>query len=491
MLDGRREEDRRIYERSARLLFLLALRDAAPGAKARFEHSLGQGIYLTLSGAPADRAMAARLEEGMRTITARNLPVRIVRLSREEAVRRFSEAGREDMVRLLRFRPYTYLNVAECDGYLEYFYGALVASTGEVRSYALRAYQGGLVLLLPGRDLEAPPAPLTDRPGLMRAYRAAAAAGAVCRCRVAADLGELQERGEMRTLIRVSEAQQQQGIDLIARRAVERGARVIFVAGPSSSGKTTFANRLSVSLRVCGLRPVPISLDDYYRNREDVPLGPDGKPDLECPEAIDIPLFNEQLMALLDGQRAEIPRYSFTTKRREEKGREIAVGPEDVLVVEGIHGLNPVLSEGIPGGYKFRVYVSALTALNLDDHNRIRATDVRLLRRMVRDQRTRGSGVVETMEMWDTVRAGEERYIYPYQEAADVMFDTSLPYEIPVLKKYAYRLLTEVPEDYAQYARIRRLVKFLNYFRDCGEEDEIPPTSLLREFIGGCTFYGA
>ena len=489
MLDGRKEEDRRIYERSVRLLFLLALRDVAPEASARFEHSLGRGVFLTIQGAVADRLLAERVETRMREITQADLPIEKRRMSREDAIALFRSMGREDTVHLLAYRPFSYLNVTVCDGYSEFFYGAIAHSTGEIRQYALKPYYPGMVLLLPDKDFSAAPAPLTDRPGLMRAYRRSQEDAEIAGCRNVADLNEIWERGEMRTLIRVAEAQQQQGIDRIARNIAERGSRVVFVSGPSSSGKTTFSHRLGVSLRVCGLRPIPVSLDDYYRDRDEVPLSEDGKPDLECPEAIDIPLFSEHLLRLLEGQNVEIPRYSFATKMREAKGREIQMGPEDVLVVEGIHGLNPALSENIPGGYKYRVYVSALTSLSLDDHNRIRATDARLLRRMVRDQRTRGSSVTETMEMWDAVRAGEEKYIYPYQENADVLFDTSLVYEISILKKYAYALLAAVPETYEQYARIRRLVKFLNYFRDSREENEIPPTSLLREFIGGCTFY--
>ena len=263
----------------------------------------------------------------------------------------------------------------------------------------------------------------------------------------------------------------------------------MFVAGPSSSGKTTFANRLSVQLRVSGKRPLAISLDNYYKNREDIPLGADGKPDLECLESIDVPLFNDQLVELLAGREVELPLYSFKTKRRLEQGVRLRVDGDQVLVVEGIHGLNSALSEEIPSELKYRVYVSALTQLNLDGHNRIRTTDVRLLRRMVRDARTRHTDVTATMAMWDSVRAGEEKYIFPYQEKADVMFNSSLLYEIAVLKKYAYPMLKSIPQDSPYYTRSRRLVKFLNYFKDCGDESEIPPTSILREFIGGCTFY--
>ena len=410
-------------------------------------------------------------------------------VSREEAIAYFEEKGQMDTVRLLAYRPFDYFNVYTCDGLSEYFYGDMVSSTGEIASFALRFYYPGIVLLLPGDDLSGLPAPFAERPQLMRTYAEANECSRILQCESAADLNDIIARGDARTFIRVNEALHDRTIAHIAERIIARGARIVFVAGPSSSGKTTFANRLSIHLRVSGKQPVAISLDNYYLNRDKVPLGPDGKPDLECLESIDVPLFNAQLIELLAGHETEIPRYSFITKRREERGVRLRVGSDKIIIVEGIHGLNPKLSDDIPSELKFLVYSSALTQLNLDDHNRIRATDVRLLRRIVRDQRTRGTDAIGTMQMWDSVRAGEEQYIFPYQERADVMFDSSLFYEIPLLKKYAYPLLAQVPRESEHYVRSRRLVKFLNYFVDCDAEGVIPPTSILREFIGGCTFY--
>ncbi|MBQ2990270.1 MAG: nucleoside kinase [Clostridia bacterium] len=426
----------------------------------------------------------------MRRIASQDLPITMHRWTREQAMRYFEEVGQQDTVRLLAYRPFDYFNVYTCDGMSEYFYGDMAASTGQITSFALRFYYPGMVLLLPGDDLSGPPAPFAERPKLMRTYAEANEHSRILQCESAADLNDIIARGEARTFIRVNEALQDRTIAHIAERIVARGARIVFVAGPSSSGKTTFANRLSIQLRVSGKRPVAISLDNYYRNREDIPLGEDGKPDLECLESIDVPLFNEQLVELLAGREVELPKYSFYTKRREDTGTRIRVDADQVLIVEGIHGLNDALSADIPSELKFLVYVSALTQLNLDGHNRIRTTDVRLMRRMVRDRRTRATGAVETMEMWDKVRAGEEKYIFPFQERADVMFNSSLLYEIAVLKKYAYPMLLEIAPDNPHYVRARRLVKFLHYFKDCEEESEIPPTSILREFIGGCTFYG-
>lgn len=483
------EEDRRIYERSARLILLLAMRDVCPGASLRIEHSIGHGVYMHVEGVSLTAALVGRIEQRMHAIAEKDYPIIKSRWTRQQAMAYFAAQGQEDTVRLLAYRPFEHFDIYTCDGLSEYFYGDMAPSTGAVRQFALRFYYPGMVLLLPGEDLSGPPAPFAERPQLMRTYAGANEHSRILACESAADLNDIIARGEARTFIRVNEALHERTIAQIADRIVARGARVVFIAGPSSSGKTTFANRLSVQLRVCGKRPVAISLDDYYLNREDVPLGEDGTPDLECLESIDVPLFNEQLVELLAGREVELPRYSFQTKRREDQGVKMQMSSEDILLVEGIHGLNDALSCDIPSEFKFRVYVSALTQLNLDGHNRIRTTDVRLMRRMVRDHRTRATDVIQTLQMWDKVRAGEEKYIFPFQEKADVMFNTSLLYEIAVLKKYAYPMLRAIGTDSPYYTRARRLCKFLHYFKDLEEENEIPPTSILREFIGGCSFY--
>lgn len=489
MLNGHNEEDRRTYERSARFILLMAVRQIMPGASVRFEHSIGRGVYMNVRGVSLTAALVRQIEACMREIVARDMPIVRERWTRERAAAYFQQRGQEDTVRLLSYRPFEHFDMYTCGGLSDYFYGAMARSTGEIGSFALRFYYPGMVLLLPGYDLTAAPEPFAERPQLMRAYTEANEVSRLLSCENAADLNDIIARGDARTFIRVSEAMQQRQIARIAERIVARGARVAFIAGPSSSGKTTFANRLGVELRASGKRPVSISLDNYYRGRAQVPLGPDGKPDLECLEAIDVPLFNEQLVELFAGREVELPRYSFKTGEREPHGTPARLAENEVLLVEGIHGLNDALSAEIPSEMKFRVYVSALTQLNLDDHNRIRTTDARLLRRIVRDHRTRDTDALGTLAMWDSVRAGEEGYIFPYQERADVMFNSSLLYELAVLKKYAYPLLQAVPQDSPQHVRARRLIKFLNYFSDLNDENEIPPTSILREFIGGCTFY--
>lgn len=489
-MDGRIEEDRRTYERSARLILLMAMRDIAPGAKVRFEHSIGRGIYLNVSGAQVTGAFVRRLDARMRDIVAANYPIVKSRWTREDAIRYFEAAGQEDTVRLLGYRPFDHFDVYTCDGYSEYFYGAMAERTGEITQFALKLHYPGLVLLLPNRNLSAQPDAFVERPKLMDAYAEAGEFAKILRCENVADLNDIIVSGNAREFIRVNEALQERSIGKIAEQIVKRGARVAFIAGPSSSGKTTFANRLAIQLRVSGKRPVAISLDNYYLNRDKAPRDENGKPDFECLEALDVPLFNQQLVELMAGREVELPLYSFRKGRREAEGVKARLEPDEVLIVEGIHGLNDQMSADVPAELKFRVYVSALAPLNLDDHNRIRATDTRLLRRMVRDARTRGFSVESTMDMWESVRAGEEKYIFPFQERADVMFNTSLLYELAVLKKYAYPLLCQVAPDNPHYALARRLVKFLHYFVDCDEESEIPPTSILREFIGGCSFYG-
>ena len=349
------EESRRVYERSARLILLLALRDVCPGATVRIEHSIGYGVYMNAAGVKLSAALVRSIEQKMHEIAEQDLPIVKSRWTREQAIAYFAAQGQADTVRLLEYRPFDHFDVYTCDGLSEYFYGDMAASTGEIRQFALRFYYPGMVLLLPGEDLAGAPAPFAERPQLMRTYAEANEHSRILQCESAADLNDIIARGDARMFIRVNEALQERTIGQIAERIIARGARVVFIAGPSSSGKTTFANRLSIQLRVSGKCPKAISLDDYYRNRDDVPLGPDGAPDLECLESIDVPLFNEQLIELLDGREVELPRYSFKTKRREEKGVPMQLLKDDILIVEGIHGLNDKLSCDIPSELKFRV----------------------------------------------------------------------------------------------------------------------------------------
>lgn len=484
------EEARRMYERSARFVFLLAVREVMPGARVRVEHSVGHGLYITIACEGGLSGLRVRrLEQHMRQIVEADEPLIRTRWTRREAMEYFERDGQADKLRLLRYRPFEHFDVYTCRGMSEYFYGEMLPSTGYVRGFSLQFYLPGVILQLPSAEGPDRPAPLQERPKLLRTFAESARWAGILRCENAADLNELVAGNKIRPFMRVNEALHERSIADIADQIVERGARVVLIAGPSSSGKTTFANRLDIDLRVNGLEPVAISLDNYYRDRDQVPLDANGQPDLECLESLDVPLFNDHLVRILQGEEVEIPRFSFSKGRREETGERMRLRENQPILIEGIHGLNSKLTAEIPCELKFKVYISALTHLNLDDHNRIRTTDVRLLRRLVRDRLFRNSTVDRTMSMWDSVRDGEERYIFPFQEQADVMFNSSLLYELSILKKYAYPMLCEVKDDSPWYLRTRRLVKFLNYFLDGVAEDEIPPISILREFIGGCTFY--
>lgn len=482
------EEGRRVYERSLRFLLLLALRDELPDVSVRIEQSVGYGVYIEVR-APISEETVRRIEERMKALRDQRLPLIRERWSREKAIRHFETEGQADTVRLLRYRQQDYFDVYSCGGMSEYFYGDMLPTTGHIQTFSLMRYARGIVLLLPSPDKPDEVAPFQERPKMMRVYAMSSRWNDILGCQNAADLNDMIIGGRLREFVRVNEALQEKSIAEVADYIVERGARVIFIAGPSSSGKTTFSNRLAIQLFVHGLKPVMLSLDNYYKNMEDIPLDEDGKPDLECLESLDTDLLGRQLLALFHGETVEIPRFSFRENKRKPRGALLQVGENQPILIEGIHGLNPRLSADVPREMTCRIYISALTTLNLDDHNRIRTTDVRLLRRIVRDQRFRSAPVEETIGMWPSVRRGEEKFIFPYQEEADIMFNSALAYELSVLKKYAYPMLSQITEESPYFTVARRLVKFLNYFLEADVEAELGPTALLREFIGGCTFY--
>ena len=491
ILDYSDDEGRRIYERSLRFVLLLAVEDVLPGARVRIEHSVGYGLYISLSNLtrPLTDENVATIEARMRAICRDDKPFARHSWKREDAIAYFDRLGQQDKVRLLQYRPHAFFEMYECGGMYEYFYGDMLPSTGYLRAFALLRREPGLVLQMPAPSDPETPAPYVERPQMMRAFHENAEWLNVLGCTNVADLNEMIGRGEMAEFVRVNEALQEKSIAAIADQIAKRHARVVFVAGPSSSGKTTFTNRLAVQLRVNHLRPLMLSLDNYYRPLAEVPLDEDGKPDLECLEALDVPLLTEQLAALFRGEEVILPRYSFKTNTRKEEGAPLRAAEDQPILIEGIHGLNPRLTEGLPENDIFRIYISPLTALNLDDHNRIRTTDIRLLRRLVRDKQFRHSPFEETLAMWPSVRRGEEKFIIPYQEEADVMFNSALAYEPAMLKKYAYSSLAAIEEGSPYFVTARRMVKFLNYFRSADCEAELGPTAILREFIGGCSFY--
>ena len=489
VLTYRDEEGRRIYERSLQLLFLAAAHQAAPGLEVRFEHSYGQGLYITISGAEATDILLDGIEARMTALAEENLPIERLRLPTEEAREIYATRGQPDRLRLLKYREYAYITLYRLMDELEYFYGEMVPSTGYIRVFRLHRVAPGIVLSVPDVADCSQPAQLKHFPKLLRTYQESAHWSKILGCSNAADLNAMTLSGELREFIRVNEALQERKVQAIADMFAASGARMILIAGPSSSGKTTFAHRLQIALRVLGLRPMKISLDDYYLNREDIPLEEDGSQDLERIDTLDLPLLQENLRRLLAGEKIDAPEFDFVAGRRKEKTHPMRADADQPLVIEGIHALNPKMTRGIPDSLKFRVYISALTMLNLDEHNRIRTTDARLLRRIVRDYQFRGTPPEDTMAMWNSVRRGEERYIFPFQEEADVMFNSSLDYELTIMKKYVYPVLCAVGPESPYYTLALRLVKILDYIRTADVEDEIPINSILREFIGGCCFY--
>lgn len=486
----RNEEGRRIYERSLRFVALLAFRRLMPGQAVRIEYSVGGGVFLHTPGHELTEEEVTAVEAEMRCIVAEDLPFDKQEWSLDDAIAYFEEDGQVDKVELLKRRTVPFFNMYSCGEMSEYFYGAMVPSTGYVKSFGVQHLPGrGMALLTADPEKPGCHAVYIDRPKHLRVFDQSARWCSILGAQNAPDIHRMLETKQFRAFIRVNEALHDKAIADIADTIARKGSQLILVAGPSSSGKTTFTGRLAIHLRVLGLQPVMISLDDYYINRAELPREADGSVDLEALHTIDVPLFREHMQRLMAGETVEIPRYSFHTGSRLPKSVPLQLAPGQPVLVEGIHGLNPALVAGIDDKYIHRIFVSALTCLNLDDHNRIRTTDVRLLRRIVRDNQFRSTPPEETLAMWPSVRRGEETWIFPHQERADSMFNTALHYELPVLGHYAYKLLRAIPPESPHYLTARRLVKMLNYFPDVPESvlEEVPPLSLLREFIGGCT----
>ena len=484
------EEGRRVYERSLRFVFLLAMHQLYPGRRVRFENSMVGGIYITL---PDDVMLSTpavrRIQMRMRELINADLPFTRAEVTRKEALEYFKDCGWHDKEELLRYCDKDTLPIYECGGLREYFYGAMVPSTGYVSVFALNFCMPGIMLMLPDKENYSMPCKYVDRPKLARALAETARWNQILGCSNVADLNRMVLGKSLREFIRVNEALQARSIADIADRFVESGARVMLIAGPSSSGKTTFTHRMAIELCVLGLNPLLISLDNYYLSRDEMTPEPDGSYDLESISALDVPLFNDQLVTLLQGRSVHLSQFDFTTKKRTLSEEETHINSSQPIIIEGIHGLNDELTPDIANAAKFRVYISALTQLNLDDHNRIRTTDARLIRRMVRDYQFRASPVERTFDMWPSVVSGEEKNIFRFQEHADIMFNSSLMYELAILKSYAAPLLSEVKPDSPHYTKAQRLLDFLSYFVGANVEDEIPVNSILREFIGGCCFY--
>ena len=483
------EEGRRIYERSLRFVMLLALRHLYPYQRVRIEYSVGYGVFVRLPGIELHRQDIVRIENEMRRIAELDLVFEKKRWTQEEAIRYFEEEQMPDKVNLLKHRTVPYFNMYCIDGMWEYFYGAMTVSTGYVKVFTMFELRGGFVLQLPaGADFDHA-APYVYRPKHLEIFNQSAEWCEILGVTNVSDLSGMIEHKKLRNFIRVNEALHEAAIHKIAKNIHEQNKHIVLVAGPSSSGKTTFSGRLGVHLQMYGHACRRISMDDFFINRDEMPLQVDGTKDYDSIDALDLKLLSDTLTGLLNGEEVFMPNFDFASGTKDYMTPPTSLAPGEIIIMEGIHGLNPQVCEMLPADDIYKIFASALTVLNLDDHNRIRTTDVRLLRRIVRDNQFRGYPPETTLEMWPRVRSAEEKYIFTYQENADSMFNTALQYELPILKLYAYKLLMDVPSSSPNYLLSRRLIKVLNYLPDVDEEvlNEIPPLSLLREFIGGCT----
>ncbi len=485
------EAGRRVYERSLQFVLIAAMRKLFKDAKVYVRYSLGAGLYITVDKEPAlTEQDVLAVESEMRRLVRLALPLARKRLGIDEAIKVFEDNGQPDKARLLKWRKFSYFDVYALEGHMDYYYGEMAPDTSYVDVFRLKYVRGAIMMLMPRSDEPDVPSDFEDLPKLADVFRQSDEWGRLMHCDTVSELNTSVKQGRIRELVRINEALHERGYADIADEIVKSHAHAVMVAGPSSSGKTTSANRIATQLRVLGQDPVMLSLDNFYLDRDAIPLDEHGQRDLEHINTLDIPRFSHDLALLLQGEEVEVPVFNFKTGKRELTGRAMRLLSDQPLIIEGIHGLNPLLlGEEVAQDAVFRIYVSALTTLNIDDHNRIRTTDVRLLRRLVRDYNTRGASMEHTLSMWPSVRRGEETWIFPYQEHADMLFNTTLVYEVAVLKKYVYPLLDEVPPESPYFAQARDVVKFLNYFLDADVEDEIPPTSVLREFIGGNTFY--
>ena len=482
------EAGKECYLRTAWFVIFLAIRQLWPKASAKTSCTLGSSLYIEVMGVPD--FSPERLKEHIAQLVSQDIPLIRLRVPLTEAMERYEADAQPDKTRLLSWRQADYFDEYCYGDFSDYYYGEMMPSTGFLTVWDVIPAENGFIFVYPD---DQNPEKLADVPSMPNFFSVFSEGERWCtlmECETVADLNDMVQSGRIRELIRVNEALHEKRYSQVADMVCQRGARTVMLAGPSSSGKTTSAHRLATQLRVHGKKPILMSLDDYYIDRDKIAPGPDGKLDLEHINTLDCELFRQDMAALLRGEEVELPTFNFLTGRREWRGKHMRLASDSVVIVEGLHGLNPaMLPEDVDSNLIFRMYVSPLLPLNLDNHNRIPTSYLRLLRRIVRDYETRGASVQHTLSMWDSVRSGEKRWIFPYQENADVIFNSSTLYEIAVLKKHIFPLLTAVEPEDPCYEAVQGIVKILNYVLEADVDDEIPPTSLVREFIGGNSFY--
>lgn len=481
----------RTYVRSLCFILSKAVSEVFPNSQMRIEHPIAKGYYGSIEG--KDKLSIediAQIKKIIDQIIKEDIPFVALEDEKEKVVELFRERGYEDKALLLETSDILYSKYYRMGDYYDYFYGCLAPSSGYVSIYDIEPYDNGFLLRVPNRNKPITLEPMIDQPKMQQVYVDQLKFLHILGLKNVSGLNEANKLGRMSDVVKVSEALQEKSIANIAEKIANRfddGVRIVLISGPSSSGKTTFRKRLEVQLMVNLIKPVGVSLDDYFVNRVDTPLDEKGEYDYESLYALDLKQFNEDMSRLLKGEKVSMPTYNFKTGQREYKGNELVIDKNSVIVIEGIHGLNPELTKQIDDKQKFLIYVSALTSISLDNHNWIPTTDNRLLRRLVRDYRYRSYSAIDTLSRWESVRRGEEKWIFPFQENADVMFNSAIIYELAALRKYAEPILLQVPKSAPEYAEANRLLKFLSYFNYINDS-EMPPTSLLREFLGGSSF---
>ncbi len=477
--------------RTAIMILIKAIRDVAGSrdqSNTKVEFTIGNGYYCRIRGAQITDDLVERISDRFRQIVEDAVPITKKVYPLDEAIEIFRKQGMTDKIALLKYRRSSEINIYKLGDFYDYFYGYMLPNTSYIDKFRIDKYHDGILLTLPTGTSPDKLIVSEPREKLFNTMMLSSEWGSMMGIENVGDLNNMVCEGRINEMILVQEALQESRIADIARKIFQRlDVKFIMIAGPSSSGKTSFANRLSIQLRTYGMTPHPISLDNYFVNRENTPLNEDGSYNFECLEALDVERFNEDMVKLLKGERVEMPEFNFVTGKREMNGDFLQLGKNDVLVIEGIHGLNEKMSYALPATSKFKIYISALTTLSIDNHNRIATTDGRLLRRIVRDARTRGASAKNTISMWGSVRAGEEANIFPFQEDADEMFNSAQIYELAVIKPYAEPLLFSIQKDEPEYYEAKRLLKFLDYFVSV-DSSMLPRNSICREFVGGSCF---